>query len=1602
MANNETKVLTTNSFEDWRRASNEVSYHLGDVDQIDSRIGDKTYTYSAAANQVFFHGGDSASKILRYELASEVPIDVTSTIIFTGSPTIASNWIAGKTVYQGSVGSESFTGVILYVNANKVALRSTTGTFNAGVDLTQTTDSTHQTIAHANLVRTINESYTTGYLKVYNGATEQAQSTAQVGFHIPKVSYEIALTGTPTIPASFSEGATVYQGSNYANKTWEGVIYEATNTKLLLKSQSSHAAFSASTMIKELSDSGSDRIIASKITSGVSINTTFGSYIELHTAASASAAIKIISTNTIDAIKELQDDIGTVESLTTTAGDLHLAINEHDAELGTISAGAMGTTASTVSTAIAEHETQMGNVDITAIAAGNNTHTGALAQLHTEVGSLSLNTSASDLTAAINEHEADIGNMSLTGLTATNLSAGQRELRTELGDVLTINDATGYAAVSAAAGVVEIQGKIGEVSASNMGTTASTVVTAIAENHTEIGVIGSLAAGITSDRTNLVAAVNELQGDIGTAAISGLGATTLRGAVNELRTELGDVGAINDATGYAATSAVTGLTEIQGKIGEVSASNMGTTASTVVTAISELHTDVDASVRLTSGSAQTLNFDMTYGSNGKSMTFASGTTLDLSNATLLLSAAGNVANFGSAFLNLNATASSGSNVNLQGLQVDRSAISGGANTTDVRLQWDETRVAADPEEAWELQGLDISGSPLTSSIVTRYNAQNLIANNTESGINVTWDSTNENFDFNTDDFTITLGGDLTGNVTITDLASATLTATVAANSVALGTDTTGNYISTITGTANEITVSGSGSETAGVTLSLPDDVTIGDDLTVTDALSVGGLSTLTGNTTIGGTLQVNGNVTLGNAASDTVTITGDLIVQGDETKLNTSTLEVEDTIVMMGVAGAEPSTGGFGIETRAFTGQTNPHANAAANITGTHSLVYNFATDQWEADGSLVLSSATLGVPSIEGVDFESSKNLDFVAGSGITVGFAHNSNDFDVTIANADRGSSQLFYKTFTGDSGSAVASANEDSIDIEGGTAIGTVGSTDKVQINHSNVGAGAATYGQTGTEDGKYIKSVIVNAQGHVTSVTSDDFDDRYNNFTYTHPTYDGDDISLNTSGAQVIDTLTITTDTIGSVSDASVTTRNLNLHDLADTDWGSGGSEPADAAIAIYEATSNTWRDYILSGDISMTDAGVVTVANNSHSHTYSNISDPPTIGDATITLTAGNGLKTGGAFTTNQTADETITLAVDLNELTTDTTIADGDFIPFVDISASNGSKKITFENFEDHIFSSVSGAVSITGAGVATVDYSNVTNTPSAPGNGTITIAGGAGIDNNPGDFTTNQSTAETITLSLTGTNHMVINANDIATDATSANTAGKIVSRDGSGDFSCRNIAATTVTAALSGNATSATALATARTIGGVSFDGSANINLPGVNTAGTQDTSGTATNATNATNVNTVQITNTDDSSTGYIAMFDINANSQNQAIKGDGGLTWKVNQNVLYATDFVASSDNRLKDKVGNLDNALDKVCSLDGFLYTWNDEAIWEADKETVHIGVSAQQVQEILPEAVSEKHDGYLGVKYDKLVPLLIESIKELKAEVEELKSINTR
>jgi hypothetical protein len=111
----------------------------------------------------------------------------------------------------------------------------------------------------------------------------------------------------------------------------------------------------------------------------------------------------------------------------------------------------------------------------------------------------------------------------------------------------------------------------------------------------------------------------------------------------------------------------------------------------------------------------------------------------------------------------------------------------------------------------------------------------------------------------------------------------------------------------------------------------------------------------------------------------------------------------------------------------------------------------------------------------------------------------------------------------------------------------------------------------------------------------------------------------------------------------------------------------------------------------------------------------------------------------------------------------------------------------------------------------------------------------------------------------LTGTAYNGSGAQTWTVDATSANTVSKVVARDASGNFSAGTITAAlngnaTTSSSTSGNAATATALQTARTIGGVSFNGTANIDLPGVNTAGNQNTTGSAATLTTARTINGV----------------------------------------------------------------------------------------------------------------------------------------------------
>lgn len=107
------------------------------------------------------------------------------------------------------------------------------------------------------------------------------------------------------------------------------------------------------------------------------------------------------------------------------------------------------------------------------------------------------------------------------------------------------------------------------------------------------------------------------------------------------------------------------------------------------------------------------------------------------------------------------------------------------------------------------------------------------------------------------------------------------------------------------------------------------------------------------------------------------------------------------------------------------------------------------------------------------------------------------------------------------------------------------------------------------------------------------------------------------------------------------------------------------------------------------------------------------------------------------------------------------------------------------------------------------------------------------------------------------------------------------------------------------------------------------------------------------------------------------------------------------AIYATGNITAyySDDRLKTRLGKIENALDKVDQLNGFYYEANETAQELGYTVKREVGVSAQDVQAVLPEIVvpAPIDDKYLTIHYERLVPLLIEAIKELRAEVKALK-----
>ena len=336
MADNEHRVLKSNTFEDQRQKVNEVSFDLGDNALLDNtRLSDKVFTYTASAGQTHFIGNDNNSDSLVIQKLPDATIDNTAGyIVLEHGTTIPGSYVNGATITQSSTYSATIESVVILDNKPRILVKNSTGTFSTSTNLTVGSDN----IAHAKILRIISEAFPKGSARVTKNGSELVQGLTEAGYHIANHRGTIALTSSPTVD-DVTEGITIYQTSDSSNKgtqadvesdaTWWATVYHANTSSI--KTKNNNGTFSTSRSIRVLGYNSSS--IASANVGALSLlDTSVLHSVELNNEAASGNTVNVITTDLVSAINELQDDIGTVESLnTSTQADVVSAINEIEA-----------------------------------------------------------------------------------------------------------------------------------------------------------------------------------------------------------------------------------------------------------------------------------------------------------------------------------------------------------------------------------------------------------------------------------------------------------------------------------------------------------------------------------------------------------------------------------------------------------------------------------------------------------------------------------------------------------------------------------------------------------------------------------------------------------------------------------------------------------------------------------------------------------------------------------------------------------------------------------------------------------------------------------------------------------------------------------------------------------------------------------------------------------------------------------------------------------------------------------------------------------------------------------------------------------------------
>jgi len=190
---------------------------------------------------------------------------------------------------------------------------------------------------------------------------------------------------------------------------------------------------------------------------------------------------------------------------------------------------------------------------------------------------------------------------------------------------------------------------------------------------------------------------------------------------------------------------------------------------------------------------------------------------------------------------------------------------------------------------------------LTSQEAIEDFAGAVVAAGVQNGLTVTYDDANNAVNFDVNDPTITIAGDVAGSATMTDLGDVTITVAQQANSVDLGTHTTGNYVESLVG-GTGVTVGAAG-EGATPTIAIGQDVSTTANVIFNDV-------------TVNGALNSDDITAATMTASGNVVVQGNLTVNGTTTTVNSNTVDIGDSIILLNSneAGTPSLNGGFEVE----------------------------------------------------------------------------------------------------------------------------------------------------------------------------------------------------------------------------------------------------------------------------------------------------------------------------------------------------------------------------------------------------------------------------------------------------------------------------------------------------------------------------------------------------------------------------------------------------------------------------------------------------------------------------------------------------------------